>query len=165
MELKTGFDVARDRLADLALGGWLLNVSREAYGSGITGFVRVGPAPGLSKLVRVHARRLPATPDHAGLAIRWEAVGQAGALFPVLDADITVRPTAGGASTLALAAVYRPPLVAIGAGLDRAVLSRIASSTARAFLNRVAEAILHAGMPAAAKGAATMCTKPALPPT
>jgi hypothetical protein len=108
------------------------------------GFARIGPAPGLSKLVRVHVRKLPVTDDSAGLAIRWEAVGQAGALFPVLDADIMVTPTADGASTLALAAVYRPPLGAVGAGLDWTVLRRVATATVRVFLDRVAEAILRA---------------------
>jgi hypothetical protein len=144
VELNIGFDMARGRLADLAEGRWLLDASQEAYGASTVGFARVGPSPGLSKLVRVHVRKLPGTEERAGLAIRWEAIGQAGALFPVLDADITVTPAADGTSTLALAAVYRPPLGLVGAGLDRAVLHRVASTTVRTFLSRVAEAILGA---------------------
>lgn len=144
VELDIGFDVAKDRLAGLAPSRWLLDASRDSYDAGTVGFARVGPAPGLSKLVHVHVRNLPATDDHAGLAIRWEAVGQAGALFPALDADITVRPAEGGGSTLELAAVYRPPLGVVGAGLDRAVLRRIAAATVRAFLSQVAAALVSA---------------------
>jgi hypothetical protein len=147
IELNIGFDVARDRLADLAAGRWLLDASQDSYGTSTTGFTMVGPAPGLSKLVRVHVRHLLATQDRVGLAIRWEAGGPASALFPVLDADITLTPAVGGTSTLALAAVYRPPLGTVGAGLDRTVLHRVATATVRAFLNRVAEAILHADVP------------------
>jgi hypothetical protein len=139
--LKVSFDVARDRLASLAHGQWLLDTSQDSYSAGAVGFTRVGPAPALSKVVRIHVRRLAATQDRAGLAIRWEASGPAGALFPVLDADVTVTPAADGSCTLALTAVYRPPLGAVGAGLDRAVLRRVATATVRAFLNRVAKAI------------------------
>jgi hypothetical protein len=144
VELNIGFDMARGRLAGLADGRWLLDASQDSYGASTVGFARVGPAPVMSKLVRVHVRKLPDSEDRAGLAVRWEAVGQAGALFPVLDADITVMPTGDSASTLALAAVYRTPLGVVGAGLDRAVLRRIATATVRAFLYRVAETILNA---------------------
>jgi hypothetical protein len=143
VKLDIGFDVARDRLACLADGRWLQDASRDSYGAGIVGFTRVGPTPALSKLVRVHVRKLPAAADYAGLAIRWEAAGQAGLLFPVLDADLTVTPAAGDTCTLALAAVYRPPLGVVGAGLDRAVLRGVATTTIRAFLRQVAEAMLR----------------------
>ena len=41
---------------------------------------------------------------------------------------------------VALAGCYRPPLGRLGAGLDRAVLSRVATATIRALLRSVAEA-------------------------
>ncbi len=68
--------VARARLADLARGGLLLSASEDAYGQGITGFVRVGPA-GLCRLVQVQIRELAERDGRAGLAIRWRSPGWA----------------------------------------------------------------------------------------
>ena len=144
--LDVGFDAARAGLANLCRSGSLLIASQGAYGTGITGLIRVGPlgsALGASKLVEVHCRDLTATSDSAGLALRWEATGPGGGLFPALDADITLAPVGEHATVLALAGTYRPPLGAVGAVLDRAVLYRVASATVRDFLSRVADAIAH----------------------
>ena len=148
VQLDISFDAARDRLASLAQGWWLLDASRDSIGRGVIGYTRVGPLPGLAKLVSVHVERLPGSHDRAGLALRWEVPGPTGVLFPMLDADITLIPAQDGGSVLAIAAVYRPPLGALGAGLDRTVLHGIATATVRAFLNRAAEAILSPAVPA-----------------
>jgi len=95
----------------------------------------------------VQVRELAWTDQSAGLAIRWEATGPGGGLFPVLDADLTLAPIGDRATILALAGAYRPPLGAMGAALDRAILHRVASATIRAFLGQVARRI--AGQPAA----------------
>ena len=42
---------------------------------------------------------------------------------------------------LSLAGVYRPPLTALGAGLDRAVFHKVAEGTVRSFLVRVADVL------------------------
>jgi hypothetical protein len=142
--LDVTFTAARARLANLARGGSLLSVSEDAYNGGITGLVRIGPlgsAPGLSRLVQVHFRDLMERNDSAGLALRWEAIGTGGGLLPVLDADITLSPTGKQATLLTLAGVYRPPLGSLGAGLDRAILHRVAAATIRNFINRVAAGI------------------------
>jgi hypothetical protein len=81
-----------------------------------------------------------------GLAIRWEATGPSGGLFPVLDADLTVAPYGERITILAIAGAYRPPLGAAGAALDRAILHRMAEATIRAFLAQVARRIT--GQPA-----------------
>jgi len=47
------------------------------------------------------------------------------------------------------AGIYRPPLGALGAGLDRAVLHRVADATARSLLVRVADVLTHPQDPAA----------------
>jgi len=138
------FTVARARLANLARGGSLLSVSEDAYNGGITGLVRIGPlgpAPGLSRLVQVHFRDLMERNDSAGLALRWEAIGTGGGLLPVLDADITMRPSGQQATLLTLAGVYRPPLSSLEAGPDHAILHRVAAATIRNFINRVAAGI------------------------
>ena len=145
MQLEISFAVARDRLRQLAEAGALLGSSEDAYDHATTGLQRVG-VPGLSKLVRVQVRELAWTDRSVGLAIRWEASGPGGGLFPVLDADITMAPFGEQVTLLALAGAYRPPLGAMGAALDRAILHRVASATIRAFLAQVAGRI--AGQPA-----------------
>ena len=158
VRLEVSFAAAQARMANLTRGGSLLSASRDAYGEGIAGLARVGPlgsTPGLSRLVEVHVRDLAAGDDSAGLALRWEATGPGGRLFPALDADLTLRPAGEQATLLTLVGAYRPPLGSLGAGLDRAILHRVAAATIRSFLNRVADAIVHpAGAAAPASGIA-----------
>ncbi len=142
------FDVARARLAGLA-GGWLAGASDDAYAEGGRGLARVGPAgsvPGLSRLVEVRFRDLVEHEGSAVMALRWEAAGVGGALFPVLDADLRLAPREESppsepATTVAVVGVYRPPLGALGAALDRAGLRLVAVATVREFVNRVGEAV------------------------
>jgi hypothetical protein len=125
---------------------------------GAAGSARVGAA-GLFKLVRVQARELTETAGCARWAIRWEATGTGGALFPVLDADIGLVPV-GDCTVLTFAGSYRPPFGPLGAVLDRAVMHRVAAATVRNFLDRVAARIT--GEPGPAETAITG-TGPALP--
>jgi len=153
--LDVSFAAARARLANLTRGGSLLSASKDAYGEGITGLARVGPlgsAPGISRLVEVHVRDLAETGDSARLALRWAATGPGGRLFPALDADLTLRPAGPQATALGLVGAYRPPLGGLGAGLDRAILHRVAAATIRAFLDRVADAIVRPAGAAAPAG-------------
>jgi hypothetical protein len=131
--LEVGFAIARERLARLSESGALFGPSEVAYGPSLT---RVGAA-GVSKLVRVQARELSWTDTTAGVALRWEATGAGGGLFPVLDADLTLAPDGMG-TVLRLAGAYRPPLGLLGQALDRAILHRVAEATIRIFLARVA---------------------------
>src|SRR5215469_13972423 len=120
----------------LAASGLLLSTSEDAYDLGTAGLARVG-IPGLSKLVRVQARDLAVTQESVGLAIRWEATGSAGELFPVLDADIRLARAGERTAMLTMSGVYRPPLGALGQALDRAILHRVAAATIRDFVARV----------------------------
>ena len=152
VRLDVSFAAARAGLATVTRDGLLLGVSEDAYGEGITGLVRVGPlgsVPGISRLVEVRARELAESDHRAGLALRWSAAGSGGQLFPALDADLTLRPAGEHATVLGLVGAYRPPLGALGAGLDRAILHRVAAATIRAFLSRVADAIVRAADAAA----------------
>jgi hypothetical protein len=134
MRLDISFAVARGKLMRLSEGGVLSGASEDAYGT-----ARVGVA-GVSKLVRVQARELSWAGHSVGMALRWEASGPGGALFPVLDADLTLTPAPDPdpGSVLALAGVYRPPLGSLGEVLDRAILNRVAAATVRRFLTQVA---------------------------
>ena len=133
VRLDIGFAAARERLLRLGEGDALMATSAEAYGPGLT---RVGVA-GVSKLVRVQARVLSWTNVSAALALRWEAIGPGGGLFPVLDADLTLT-AAGAGAMLTLAGAYRPPLGPLGQAVDRAILNRVAVATIRSFLVEVA---------------------------
>jgi len=147
--LDVSFDVACTRLARLAHGGWLASASGAAYHEWGADLAGAGPAesvPLMSRLVEVRFRDLVQHGDSAVLALRWEAAGPGGGLFPVLDADITLAPAVDSTTTLKLAGSYRPPL---GAVLDRVALHRAATATVRDFAERAGAAVVN---PASAVG-------------
>ena len=161
--LDVSFAVARARLADLMGNELLRGASEDAYGAGITGLARVGPL-GLGKVVRVQVRELAQTGDRTGIAIRWEATGPGGGLFPALDADIVLVPAAGQTTLLSLAGVYRPPLGSLGMALDRAALHGVAAATIRNFLGRLAASITSpAGAPQSGTGTVPLPCTPEMP--
>jgi hypothetical protein len=129
---------AAARLANLISGSSLIHASHEAWGDGIA---RVGPLPVLSKLVRVQFLEPVQRGTVTVLTLRWEATGAAGRIFPVLDADIILAPDGEDGTRLGLDGVYRPPGGAVGAGLDRVILHRIATATVHSLLTRIADAI------------------------
>ena len=142
--LDLSFPAAEAQLANLAHGGSLTRVSEGAYGDGLTGLVWVGPVgavSGVSKLVEVHFRDVVTRGESAVLALRWQATGPGGRLFPALDADMSLTPAGEHSTRLSLAGVYRPPLAALGAGLDRVVFHKVADATVRSLLARVADVL------------------------
>jgi hypothetical protein len=141
VSVDASFAAASWRLSALMDGAALVRVSHTAWGEGLARVGPAGPVPGLSKLVHVQFRELAHRGGVAVLTLRWQAAGAAGGLFPVLDADLTLVPHGENATLLGLDGVYRPPAGALGAALDRALLHRIATATARSLLSRIAEAI------------------------
>lgn len=147
MPLDTSFESAAAGLRAIAADGWLTDVSAEVYDSsveGISGLAKVGPSDSvkwISKLVRVYIRDVVSREGKAVLTLRWEATGPGGGLFPALDADITLAQEENGSCLLTLDGAYRPPFGAIGAGLDKVAMSRVATPTAKTLLRQVAESI------------------------
>ncbi len=142
---------ARARLVNLVNGGGLNRASHTAYQKGLKALIRVGPLgdlPGTSKLVEVRFVEPVERDGVTTTGLRWEATGATAGLFPVLDANITLSPD-GDRTRLRLAGAYRPPLGRLGAGLDKAILHRIAAATIRALLTDVASAL---ATPATAAG-------------
>jgi len=164
IRLDVGFNAAQARMANLARGGLLRRASDDAYDELGTGLVRMCPlstAPGMSRLVAVRFRDLAIHEDFAIVAMRWEAIGPGGALFPALDADIKLAPAGEDATMLTVSGVYRPPLGGLGTGLDRAIMHRVAQATIRAFTHHIGVAIAH---PAAAPEAGHTRMLPEPPP-
>ncbi|HEY5986357.1 MAG TPA: hypothetical protein VIV12_08280 [Streptosporangiaceae bacterium] len=163
--LAVSIGVAQPRLADLVQGDRLAGASHVAYQGGIDQLVRVGPfgdLPGASRLVRVQFVDPVYRDDAMTVGMRWEAAGVTGGLFPVLDANIRVSDD-GQRSQLGLTACYRLPFGAVGAGLDRLLLHKVATATIHAFLARVASA-LEATHEAAAETATSSWWPPAPEP-
>src|SRR5690349_9132369 len=138
--LEVSFAVACERLTQLTGSDALITTSEDSYSRETGTLARVG-AIGLSKLVRVQVRELARTEKSAGIALRWEAVGPGGGLFPVLDADVRLTPAGEHVTLLSLAGSYRPPLGSLGRALDQAILHRVAAATIRRFVAQVAARI------------------------
>ncbi len=162
LPLEVSFNAAQARLANLAHGGLLRRASENAQEWGADQ-AQAGSrgALGVSKLVNVQVRHLVTREDSAVWALRWEANGTAGALFPVLDADITLTRAGEEATVLAVSGTYRPPLGSLGAGLDRAIMHLVAEATIRAFTRQLGAVIVN---PAASLEAAHAGMLPETPP-
>jgi hypothetical protein len=134
----------RIRLRRLIRDGRLSEASHAAYAGGMDQVLRVGPfgdRPGASRLVRVSFADPAYRGDEMAVPLRWETRGRAAGLFPVLDADITVSPADPEGTRIVLTGCYRPPLGAVGAGLDRVLMNKVAAMTVESLLARVASAI------------------------
>ena len=142
--LPVSFAVASARLGELARGRLLDGVSERVYHGGVQYLLRVGPAgavPGASRLVRVQFSGPAYRDGEMAVALRWEATGTASSLFPALDADIRLAAEGGHQTRVTLTGSYRPPLGALGGGLDRLVLHTVATATIAALLTRIATAL------------------------
>ena len=160
VELGVPFFAARPRLMELIAGRSLADASRAAYGEGLACLPRPGPAgPAPARLMRIRALRPAHAADRVTTGLRWEAPGAPGALFPVLDADLTLVPVSPQASRLSLAGVYRLP--SAGWDDDLVTVGRVAGITIRALLRSAAAHLsgsaaaadddLGAGLPRAAE--------------
>jgi hypothetical protein len=137
------FDAARCQLGRLAGDGVLLAAAEYAYGAGITGLVEtVGPAAGMSRLAGIRAEDIAETSDGARFGLRWEAIGLDGAVYPALDATLTLTPVGEATTLLALAGVYRLPDQA-EAELDPAIVRCFAAVAFRSFIAWLACTLMH----------------------
>jgi hypothetical protein len=125
---------------------WLTALASAAEEDGEVLRLQIGPTWAGGRVTReVEATVGPARDRGAACVVplAWKATGMAG-LFPVLDGDLELAPLGSNRCRLTLSASYLPPLGDLGRALDRALLHRVAQSTVRSFLARVA-ANLEAG--------------------
>jgi hypothetical protein len=136
--------VAQVRLANMVRDGWLDGASDAAYEHGMENLLRVGPLgdlPGASRLVKVRFLEPSYRDGTMTVGLRWETAGHTAGLFPVLDADIVLSAEGGHRTRVALTGCYRPPFGALGAGLDRVLMRRVAMMTIGSLLARLADAL------------------------
>jgi hypothetical protein len=144
IRLDADSNTAAARLANLARGGLLGRASGRAYDQWQAGLARVGPRGtvlGMSRLARVQVREMMTRRDSALWVMRWEVVGRGGGLVAALDADIKLTPDGDHATLLTVSAVCRPSLARLAAGLDDAIVRRVARTAIRAFTSYIATAI------------------------
>lgn len=134
------FRQAATLLDDAVADGGLVAISQQAADDGLTYLARVRPR-GLGRFGKeVRVRLLPShwVGGHVVIALRWEPTGTTASLFPSLDADLTLHADEPG-SVVSIVGCYRPPLGALGARVDRVLLSRAAQATLQALTDEIAE--------------------------
>jgi len=140
------FAAAAARLDNLAGGRALLSASQSAYADATTRLRRAGKVAGGGRLVQAEFGGVLLQQGSAVIAVRWEAPGPGGGQYPVLDADISVRPEGQDGTTLRLAGDYRPP----PGSTDSRAVRKVATVSLRDFVGRVAELIAEQEPAAAA---------------
>jgi len=121
-------------------GQWLAPLASAAEEDGEALHLRVGPGWAPPRVAREVLVMLGSPHDRGAalvVPIAWEPSGLP-ALFPSLEGDIALAPRGPDRCRLTLSASYVPPLGELGRRLDRVLLHRVARSTVRSFLNRVA---------------------------
>jgi hypothetical protein len=152
------FDSAKAALDAALASGGLTEESRRAAEEGASFLMRVGPvgSRGFAKQVLVEVLPSHWVGHKVVVPLRWEATGTAGRLFPSLDANLTLADETNGRTALSIVATYRPPLDAVGAGLDRMVLSRAASATLTALLGEIVAKLNSTAPPVEGRGRAEL---------
>ena len=80
----------------------------------------------------------------------------------MLDADIRLTGSSAGQARLEITGCYRPPLGALGAGLDRILMSKVAEMTVRAVLTSLVASLAETA-PAAEPAPSGWLEHPAQP--
>jgi hypothetical protein len=140
--------VRRDQLEDALASSpetWLPSLVRGATERGDDLLVEVGfgQRVRVNKQVEIAVAEPRTLGETVYVPISWHATGPAG-LFPVLEGDLELASLGEHRTQLAISASYTPPLDGAGRVADRALLHRVAESTVKDFLDRVAERLLSA---------------------
>lgn len=102
---------------------------------------KVGPA-GLPRMlqrtVSIELSPIRRLSDRTLIGFRWQSTSRGG-VFPGLEGDLEVAPFGLSAAELVVRGCYDPPGGILGREADRLLLHRLAESTVRALLHRVAE--------------------------
>ncbi len=124
-------------------GMWVTDLASAAEEDGETLRLQIGPTWAGGRVTREVDVLLGPTRERGEACVvplTWRATGMA-ALFPVLEGDFELAPLGSDQCRLTLTASYLPPFGDLGRTLDRALLHRVAQSTLRSFLARVAASL------------------------
>jgi hypothetical protein len=119
---------------------WLAPLASAAAQDGESLRMRIGPSWAAGLVTReVEVLLGPPRPrdDTIFRSLAWQA-SELQSFFPLLDGEIELAPIGHDACRVSVAVVYTPPLGGLGARIDRALLHRVAASTVRSFVSRVA---------------------------
>jgi len=131
----------RDRFA--RAGKWLTDFASAAEEDGEALRLQIGPTWAGGRMTReVEVTLGPARERGEALVVPivWRVTGLTG-IFPMLNGDLELAPLGSQRCRLTLAASYLPPFGDVGRALDHALLHRVAQSTVRSFLARVATSL------------------------
>jgi hypothetical protein len=124
-------------------GNWLTAMASAAEEDGEGLRLQIGPTWAGGRVTREVEATVGPTRDRGAACVvplAWKATGMTG-LFPVLDGDLELAPLGSNRCRLTLSASYHPPFGDLGRALDRALLHRVAQSTVRSFLARIAKSL------------------------
>lgn len=122
--------------ADLvALGDGLDRSADVAYRRGEDLVARVGGS-GIAKTVLLDMGSPNRGEASTSIPLVWWATGTP-ALFPTMEAELTVAPMGDDLTQVLFQGTYKPPLGAVGRAIDRAVLHRFAEMSVKDFVDRV----------------------------
>ncbi|HVA53397.1 MAG TPA: hypothetical protein VNF05_07775 [Acidimicrobiales bacterium] len=122
---------------------WLSDLASAAEEDGEALRLQIGPTWAGGRVTREVEVTLGPTREREEarvVPLVWKATGLA-SWFPVLNGDLELAPLGSQRCRLTLAASYLPPFGDVGHALDRALLNRVAQSTVRSFLARVATSL------------------------
>jgi hypothetical protein len=121
------------------LSGW----ADAAYRHGEELRARVGPGgsrPVFAKTVTLDIGRPAGPPGQTTIPLAWSATGATG-LFPRMSADLTIARLGPDMTQLGFNGSYEPPGGVVGQAVNEALLHRIAESSVKGLVDRIAAAI------------------------
>jgi hypothetical protein len=126
-------------LADVASG--LDESANVAYrrGEGLIASIGIGGAA-IAKEVHLAVGEFIRREDTTSVPLAWTATGTP-AMFPTMEADLTITALGAGLTQVAFQGRYKPPLGALGRMVDEAVLHRFAEVSVKDFVDRVVAAL------------------------
>ncbi len=123
-------------------GGWLPGLVEDVEQRGEALLGEVGLTSGrIQKRVKIELLDPIRFPSRTVLPMTWRAASKQ-SLFPVFEADVEVAELGSHRTQLAISARYRPPLGAVGAAIDRALLHRVAEAMVKDFLDRAGDKLI-----------------------
>jgi hypothetical protein len=141
VHVPASFESAERSVLDV-LGG-LDDFAERAYREGEEIRARLGigsELPLFAKTVRIEVASPLRGKHETTIPLTWEATGTPG-LFPRMEADLVIAELGSDITQLSFRGTYRTPLGKIGRALDRTLLHRIAESSVKKFVDKIASSL------------------------